>query len=390
MSSRYAGSVTASQGHGERTQPYDASALRKAARSTRVRRYTSPEPIESSVLGVPPTTPPSAAKAAIKARILQASLGAARPALLDGRYHLLREIGRGGVGVLWEARQEPLGRRVAIKFLRGHAKRSQARLLREAQAIASLDHPHIVRVFDVGTDGDGSPYVVMELLDGPSLAAYVDTHAPLPTAEVRRIALQLCDALASAHRLGIVHRDVKPANVLATPHRSGHLMWKLVDFGLSTRFAGNPDLKQDEGGTPGYMAPEQIRKASVDARSDVYAVGCVLYELLTGRPRFVGRNANEIMKAQLDPRVDEDAAVPTEWRSIIAHALQPAPEDRFPTIVAMATAIRSTVPRPTKRHRRGIHPLLSFVLGVLTTLLAMVAFLAWYGPMERLIEQSLR
>lgn len=350
-----------------------------------MRRNTSPEPFESAVLGVPPTTPPSAAKAAIKARILQASLGAARPALLDGRYQLLREIGRGGVGVLWEARQEPLGRRVAIKFLRGHAKRSQARLLREAQSIASLDHPHIVRVFDVGTDGDGSPYVVMELLEGPSLAAYIDTHAPLPTAEVRRIALQLCDALASAHRLGLVHRDVKPANVLATPHRSGHLMWKLVDFGLSTRFEATPDAaKPDEGGTPGYMAPEQIRKASVDARSDVYAVGCVLYELLTGRPRFVGRNASEIMRAQLDPRVDEDSAVPAAWRSIIAHALRPAPEERFASIVAMAAAIRSAIPRAQKL-RRTIHPLLSFVLGVVTTLVAMVAFIAWYGPIETLL-----
>lgn len=306
-----------------------------------------------------------------------------RPALLDGRYQLLKEIGRGGIGVLWEGQQEPLGRAVAVKFLRGHAKKQRDKLLAEAQAVARIEHPHIVKVYDVGTDGDGSPYVVMELLRGPSLAAHIDQRGPLSSEETARIALQLCEALTAAHQQGLVHQDVKPANILAI-QATVPKVWKLVDFGLSTHsvmtpISGGP-VRDVRGGTPGYMPPEQIRGDPVDARSDIYALGCVLHELLTGRRAFGGRNSAEIMKAQLEQTVDEGRGLPKEWRAVLRTAMASTPEQRFASAADFADAIRA-LSRPLPTATR-MHPLLAFVLGVATTLAFVASAVFWRQLVE--------
>ena len=263
-------------------------------------------------LGLPPsTTPPPSVRAAILARVVRETVGGREAPLLDGRYRLLREIGRGGAGTVWEAELLPLGRLVAVKLLRpGVATSSNAvaRLMREAVSASKLGHEHIVRVNDVGTDEHGSPYVAMELLDGESLAEWVRRLGPMPWPEVVEISLQLCDALSAAHAVGIVHRDVKPANVMATRRADGRWRCKLLDFGLCT--AGSETRMLTAAGvllgTPGYAAPEQIRGEAVDGRADLYGLACVMVELLTGRPAFSGASRQEVVANQLAGRRCDD------------------------------------------------------------------------------------
>jgi len=197
-------------------------------------------------LGLAPSTaPPPSVRAAILARVVQQTVGGGETPLLDGRYRLLQEIGRGGAGTVWKAELLPLGRLVAVKLLRpgaGANPNAISRLMREAMTVSKLGHEHIVQVNDVGTDEHGSPYIAMELLEGESLAQLVARRGQLPWSEVSEIATQICDALSAAHAVGIVHRDVKPANVFAT--RREHRRWhcKLLDFGLCTAGRDTPIL----------------------------------------------------------------------------------------------------------------------------------------------------
>ena len=196
-----------------------------------------------------------------------------------GPYEILAPIGAGGMGEVWKARDTRLGRTVAIKILSGaHAER----FTREAQAIAALNHPHICTLHDVGPD-----YLVMEYLEGAPL------RGPLAAGEAVRVGLEIAGALAAAHSQGIIHRDLKPANILVT--RAGV---KLLDFGLAKM--AQPSGFRDEAptetqagtilGTAAYMSPEQAEGKPVDARSDIFSFGIVLYELLSGPPRIPGRH----------------------------------------------------------------------------------------------------
>ncbi|MBV1860624.1 MAG: serine/threonine protein kinase [Nannocystaceae bacterium] len=266
------------------------------------------EDANGSGLGSPPSTaPPPSVRAAILARVVQQSVGGGETPLLDGRYRLLREIGRGGAGTVWEAELLPLGRLVAVKLLRsgvGAHGNAVSRLMREAMTVSKLGHEHIVQVNDVGTDEHGSPYIAMELLQGESLAQLVARRGRLPWPEVAEIAMQLCDALCAAHAVGIVHRDVKPANVFVTPRDDRRWHCKLLDFGLCTGGRGTPTLTAAGVllGTPGYAAPEQTRGDLVDGRADLYGVACVMVELLTGRPAFRGESRQEVLGRQLTGR----------------------------------------------------------------------------------------
>src|SRR5512136_93905 len=200
-----------------------------------------------------------------------------RPGETVGRYQVRDEIGRGGFGAVYEAFDPELGRAVALKTLRPgrpHRELTQDWVKREAEAIARLDHPGIVTVFDVGTCPAG-PYLVMELLRGETLQRRLE-KGPLPADEALRVAEEMARALAHAHHRGVLHRDLKPANVFLT--EDGRV--KLLDFGLA-HLLGAPG--SDGGGTPAYMAPEQARGEAVDERADVYAAGMVLGEMLTGQ-----------------------------------------------------------------------------------------------------------
>jgi len=246
-------------------------------------------------------------RAAILARVVQQSVGGGETPLLDGRYRLLREIGRGGAGTVWKAQLLPLGRPVAVKLLRpgvGADPNAVSRLMREAMTVSQLGHDHIVQVNDVGTDEHGSPYIAMELLEGDSLSQLVTRRGRLPWSEVAEIAMQVCDALSAAHAVGVVHRDVKPANIFATKRDDRRWRCKLLDFGLCTAGRDTPMLTAAGVllGTPGYAAPEQLRGEVVDGRADLYGLASVMAELLTARPAFRGHSRQEVVSSQLAGR----------------------------------------------------------------------------------------
>ncbi len=208
------------------------------------------------------------------------------------------ELGRGGMGVVWRGRQTYLDRAVAVKVLRLGADREWvARFQREARILAGLAHPHIVACHHAGLTPAGEPFLVMEFIDGPTLRQWIDKHGPLEPADALRLGSQLAEALGHAHRAGIIHRDVKPENVLLArdPHAAegARLPWlaKLVDLGLArpAQAAGDMNLTRQGVvlGTPATMAPEQFDDPEgVDFRADIYGLGCVLYHALTGHPAF--------------------------------------------------------------------------------------------------------
>src|SRR5690349_4781922 len=232
-----------------------------------------------------------------------------------GPYEIVAPLGQGGMGEVYRARDTRLGREVAIKVLPQHLSEQpevRARFEREARAVSSLNHPNICTLHDVGREGDVD-YLVLELVDGETLEQRL-ARGRVPTAEALRLGAQIADALDRAHRAGVIHRDLKPANVMLT--RGGA---KLMDFGLARATAGPGGLAGDaatltqsptmarsltaEGtlvGTFQYMAPEQLEGREADARSDIWALGCVLYELFAGRRAFEGRSQASLIAAILE------------------------------------------------------------------------------------------
>ncbi|HEY6002490.1 MAG TPA: protein kinase [Anaeromyxobacter sp.] len=204
------------------------------------------------------------------------------PGAVVGRFEMIREIGRGGFGVVWEARDQKLGRSVAFKAVRAGAKAQlrEERLLREAEAAARLSHPNIVTLHDVGRAEQG-PYLVLELLVGETLAERLG-RGPLAVREAVRVAVEIAKGVAHAHAHGVVHRDLKPANVVLC--NDGQV--KVLDFGMAHAFG----QRREDGGTPAYMAPEQREGAPEDERSDVFALGAMLFEMTSGELPFPERN----------------------------------------------------------------------------------------------------
>jgi serine/threonine protein kinase len=233
------------------------------------------------------------------------------------------------MGVVYRARDRRLGREVAIKVLPdklAENREALARLEREAQAVAALSHPNIVAIFDMGTEG-GISYLVTELLEGETLRARL-AHGPLPWHLAAEIAAALAEGLAVAHARGIVHRDLKPTNVFLT--RDGRV--RILDFGLAlvSRAGENTvtELTQEGAvvGTVGYMSPEQIRAEAVGPASDIFSLGCVLYEMMSGRKAFQGRTAVEIASAILRDTPPGPASLgiqaPAEFDRLIQRCLQ--------------------------------------------------------------------
>jgi hypothetical protein len=215
---------------------------------------------------------------------------------LGGKYHIQRKIGAGGIGAVYAAEHTGLGSRVAVKVLRGAAAIDAseiARLRREARVQVSIEHPNVVRVLDLDQLPDGSIYVVMELLEGRSLASRLKSGGPLSSHEAVPLFRKVCDALSAAHQLGIVHRDLKPGNVFLC--NDGGV--KVLDFGMS-KFTEAESLTQDGYtlGTPEYMSPEQCIGAPVDARTDLYAFGVLMYEAVSGSLPIPGKNRRELLE----------------------------------------------------------------------------------------------
>ncbi len=251
--------------------------------------------------------------------------------LLKNRYRLGRVLGRGGMCIVYQAWDTKLGRDVAVKRLEpplNQDARTRARFDREGQALARLSHPNVVTLIDRGsTETDG--YLVFEYVEGRSLKELVKEN-PLDVAEAGRILGQVAEGLAAAHQAGIVHRDVKPQNILID--RQGHA--KITDFGIAT----GPDWTRVTKagsiiGSARYMSPEQVRSKPVDARSDIYSLGVVMYEMLAGHPPFDGANMPEIARQHLNnpppPLSEIRSDLPPGLEKIVMRCLEKLPEDRF-------------------------------------------------------------
>ncbi len=228
-----------------------------------------------------------------------------------GRYRMLRPIGAGGMGEVWEALHIDIGKPVALKLLSartdGHAAE---RFFREARVLAEIEHPNIVRITDYGETDEGVPFMAMQLVRGRPLSAILRAEAPLPWPRARSLLLQIVDALEVAHEHGIVHRDVKPANVLVVDEPVGGEKVKLIDFGIAKSFELDARMRKLTRtgvvfGSPAYMSPEQARAEAVDARSDIYSLGCVAYEMLCGRLPFPVESPYEQLYRRLYEEVGE-------------------------------------------------------------------------------------
>jgi eukaryotic-like serine/threonine-protein kinase len=268
--------------------------------------------------------------------------------LLDGRYHLRRVLGRGGAGTVWSADDDLLDRPVAVKLLHPELERDAsavARFRREATAAAALTHPNAVIVYDIGED-EGREFLVMEYVDGITLSDLL-TDGQLAPDDVTTIGVSVARALGAAHRRGLVHRDVKPGNVLI--NREG--VAKVVDFGIATALGDAQARLTVPGmvvGTSAYLAPEQLAGEVVDARADVYSLGLVLHECLTGQPVFSGGTAVEVATRRLTGEVpapsDLAPGIPEELDLAIRRATRREPEHRFEDAAAFAEATAPLVP----------------------------------------------
>ena len=262
-----------------------------------------------------------------------------------GRYRILEPLGEGGMGVVYTALDEALDRRIAVKMLRdAHADpHARERFWREARAAARVSHPNVCPIYEVGESG-GMLFLAMELLEGQSLAARLE-GPPMAVAEGGNIALAMLSALEALHRAGVIHRDLKPSNVFLTPHGV-----KLLDFGLARHANGGAEdtALTRTGmvlGTPRYMAPEQVTGQEPDARTDLFAVGAVLYEMLSGRPAFAGRTIAEVLHAVVyehPPALVGSTAIAAVDR-VIQRAMSKSRGDRHPDAGAMAAELRAAM-----------------------------------------------
>lgn len=273
-----------------------------------------------------------------------------------GKFIIVQRLGRGGMGAVYEGYDPALDRHVAIKTLTSEAiadPESRGRFEREAKAAAKLQHPNIVTIYELGNfGGKEKPYIVMEYLEGTDVASLVG-DAGLPFAEALDVIIQLCHALDFAHQKGVVHRDVKPSNLRYLD--SGQI--KIMDFGIA-RLEGSHQITKSGVmiGTLHYMAPEQIRGQKLDGRTDIFAAGCILYELLTGRRPFQGDSATSILYNIVhelpDPVTENNSELPQEVQDVVDKALAKSPDQRFQTAGDMArelekllTIFKKTLPR---------------------------------------------
>lgn len=274
-------------------------------------------------------------------------------AIVVGKYAIEAEIGRGGMGVVFAAKHLHLGQRVALKFLnesaRGDAQAVQ-RFLREAQAAVRIQSEHVARVLDVGTTPDGLPFMVMEYLRGTDLGAWMKKHGAAPCEEACHYVLQACDALAEAHALGLVHRDLKPANLFLTERADGSPLVKVLDFGISKSLReGVGEHGMTTGhvimGSPRYMSPEQMKSSrDVDARTDIWALGAVLYELISGRPAFEADTVPGLCAAIATCEPAPLAHAPSGLGAVVFRCLEKDPARRFPDVAAFCDALLPFVP----------------------------------------------
>ncbi len=275
----------------------------------------------------------------------------------DRRYLILRKLGSGGMAEVYLAEDEELGRKVALKMLNErHARDEQfvERFKREARNAAGLSHPHIVRIYDRG-QAEGTYYIAMEYLDGPTLKELLVRKGPTPPLTAIKFAREILSALAEAHRHEIVHRDIKPHNVIVSPD------WnvKVTDFGIARSGASQMTEAGSIVGTAQYLSPEQARGKPVDQRSDLYSLGIVLYEMLTGKVPFTGDAAVEIAMKHLsavpDPPSKLRPEISHDLDAVVMRALAKDPDQRYSSAEEMdadLARVARGAPRSRTRPRR--------------------------------------
>jgi serine/threonine protein kinase len=287
---------------------------------------------------------------------------------LVGRYLITRKIGQGGMGAVYEATHTLIGKRVAVKVLLDKYARREAivsRLEQEARLASSCQNEHIIDITDFGTTEDGRTFVVMEYLDGESLAECLAREHQLPEQRILGIVSQAASALAAAHAKGIVHRDIKPENLFLLRRRDQDFV-KVVDFGISKSLRASDEAEEQPRltqtgmvlGTPLYMSPEQARgDDELDARVDIYALGVIMYEAITGRVPFVGNNYLSVISQVLN----EDARSPRELRpeiseeleAIVQRAMAKDRDDRYASAQALLADVTSLIEDPTRSTERA-------------------------------------
>ena len=279
--------------------------------------------------------------------------------LVPGKLRIVRRIGAGGLGVVYEAIHLGLNRRVAVKVIHPRSSESaeaRTRFFREARALALLQSEHIVQVLDVDTLAEGDPYMVMEYLDGRDLKRELKLRGPLPVAEAVGYLLQASTGVATAHGAGIVHRDIKPANIFIT-NLDGARRAKILDFGVA-KFSASPDQALTGPtcllGTLLYMSPEQIAGKEADPRSDVWALGVVLFQLLTGHSPFRPENNSGTVGAILNGSAaslhEERNDVPLALSQVVARCLERVHARRFEDARELAAALAPFGPREPVVH----------------------------------------
>ncbi|MDI7266987.1 MAG: serine/threonine-protein kinase, partial [Myxococcota bacterium] len=281
--------------------------------------------------------------------------------VLEGKYEILRVIGEGGMGVVYEASHKLLGHRLAVKVLHPDVARDPGiieRFHNEARIAAALGHENIVKVTDMGVLPSGAPFLVMEYLEGESLASRIESGGPLPPRQAAEIVVHVLHALSLVHHAGVVHRDLKPDNVFLAQRPAGpgreKTTVKLLDFGVSKlRTPGAQHLHLTRTGavlgTPYYMAPEQAAgKKDMDHRADIYSVGVILYETLTGRRPFEGQTCNELFAAILmgppTPPRRHRPGLPAKIETVVMKAISRKPEERFATAAEFLRALEPFAP----------------------------------------------
>lgn len=286
--------------------------------------------------GVAPSSGgPGASAAAVATQVMQSVESS-----LGGRYVLEKELGRGGMGVVYLARDSQLERPVALKFLGNLVDSSEEfrqRFVREARTAAKITHPNIIAIYDISASV-GKAYIAMEYVDGPSLHKYLSAKGALKPREAINIIVQACSALAAIHDAGIVHRDIKPDNMLIA---KGGLV-KLTDFGLAKAEDSRMTRTGVVMGTPSYMAPEQVLGKEADVRSDIYSMGLVLHECLTGKTTFLGPDVLERqLKEMPDPPGKSVPGIPPELDAIVMKCIAKDPKDRYQTVRDLVTDLRA-------------------------------------------------
>lgn len=287
--------------------------------------------------------------------------------VVGGKFPVVGMLGEGGFGAVYRAVQDPVGRQVALKVMRaGEAAdpETRARFFREARVVASLSHPAIVMLHDYGEQADGLIYIAFELVAGRPLSGVIRDDAPMAPSRVVHLLVQVLGALSEAHSAGLLHRDMKPDNLMVVQGTLGEEKLRLLDFGLSKRFnaeVGTDSLATRQGiimGTPRYMSPEQASGRSIDGRSDLYACGVLLYEMLSGRPPFTQTSPLDLLMAHIGeavPPLPASLGLSPALVSVVMKALAKSPDARWQTAAELASALQAAVhgdavaPAPSQR-----------------------------------------